>query len=549
MAFTPIKNQPIIFNQQTPCYFEPQDYTYNYRANESTVIGFELRPCDDAEVNTLNDIAVTTGWTFDDDIYTSTGGTGVITITNDIQLNTRALWLVTIEVQELNSGILVFQVAGWGSFNIQAAGTYEIYVSTDFATSSYQLISVGFDGSISLQGAPNNKPLWQNVNTFNLVHVLDSNDNVVDTLLPTIANNLALYNFNLANYALGCYRLAYIDGCDDFAGRFQGICNGLPTSNLECWTNNGSGAWSFDDSFFFEQESGSGVGRLANGTLLEVGYTYKITFDLETMTKAQFRMTWLDESENTTQIGPLLSTGDLGVHTFSYTPTENGYLQLQFIAPGASSEGKVKNVIVELTGPFQYDGISPCICNQGSSECSIKLSGCFSDTFVMEGVVLDNEFQPSLRLVKSNQGDPNVKLFKKQYLSDATKYRDSQGRNQINFFDVQPSYILRIENQPEFIFDYIFQMWAGFDNMLINDAAYRINADQFPVIEWSDKTGLGSVDIEVIPFQTQTRKVLCGVRNQPCEPITPTVEVGMLYESGEGMEFNNSEGDGMDYDW
>ena len=157
---------------------------------------------------------------------------------------------------------------------------------------------------------------------------------------------------------------------------------------------------------------------------------------------------------------------------------------------------------------------------------------------------MDNNFQPSLRLTRSIDGDPIAKLFKKQYLSDQIKYRSSLGKNQLNFFDVQNSYILRIEQQPEFIFDFIFKMWAGFDNMLINGQAYRMNSDQLPVIDWADKTQLGSVDIEVIPFQERTRKVLCGLRNQPCQPITPTNIVGKLFEDVVGFNFDDTNVDG-----
>jgi hypothetical protein len=85
-------------------------------------------------------------------------------------------------------------------------------------------------------------------------------------------------------------------------------------------------------------------------------------------------------------------------------------------------------------------------------------------------------------------------------------------------------------------------MWIGMDNMYINGQAFRINDEQIPVIEWSDKTALGSVDIVVIPFQEKTRKVLCGFRNQICSPVTPTQEVGMLYEDLDGMLFQNENG-------
>lgn len=544
MAFTPIKNQPYIFNQVIPCYVEQSEYRYDILNNDTSQIGFSLTPCEGVEPNLFNTISADESWTVDDQIYTSNGGSGTITLTFDANLNSQVLWKVTFEVEQLISGSLLFGVSGWGTYTITSDGIYEFYFSTLISTSDITITAQNFYGNILLENSGSVNPVLEPVNTLNLVHLLDSNNNIVDTLQTTIYDNLAIYNVNWNDYAPGCYKLAYIDGCDDFAGRFNGICNGIPTDDLTCWTNNGIGGWSFDDSFFFEAESETGVAVLTNSTLLQAGFTYQVSFDLVAMSGAQFYITYLREDETTLIIDGPYSTFDLGTHTFSFTPVQDGQIQLQFVAGSSSAEGIIQNVVVELTGPFDYDGISPCICIGSDSTCTVELSGCFADTFVMEGVVLDNNFQPTLRLTRSIDGDPVAKLFKKQYLSDQIKYRSSLGKNQLNFFDVQNSYILRIEQQPEFIFDFIFKMWAGFDNMLINGQAYRMNSDQLPVIDWADKTQLGSVDIEVIPFQERTRKVLCGLRNQPCQPITPTNIVGKLFEDVVGFNFDDTNVDG-----
>jgi hypothetical protein len=546
MAFTPIENQPIIFNPVTPCYVEETDFTYPMDLTDTSQIAFALTPCDDAVANEQNTITPSeTGWEIDDQIYTSTGVSGAtLTITNDASWNTQTLWQFKISIESYTAGVLIIQIPGWGDYTIMGNGVYTFYVSSASSLATWTIISNPFIGTILLENGLNQNPIILPVNVNNLVHIINTEtDAIIDTLTPTIYNNIAVYTANWNEYPAACYKLAYIDGCENFAGRFTGICNGVPTDDLTCWTNNGSGSWTFDDAFFFEQEAGSGQGRLSNGTLLQAGFTYQITFELVSMTSATtYRMTWLSEAEVTTQIGPLLSTGDIGVHTFSYTPIVDGYLQLQFSASSPSSEGKIKDVIVELTGPFDYDGETPCMCTGADTTCSLELGGCFSDTFIMAGVELDNRFQPTLRLSKNPAGSPIASLIKKQYLIDMTKYRSSTGKNQLNYFDVQNTYILRIEQQPEFIFDFLFKMWIAFDNMLINGQAFRFNPDQAPIIEWQDKTALGSVDIEVLPFQEKTRKVLCGFRNQPCQPITPTNEVGMLYEDLDGMLYQNELG-------
>lgn len=544
MAFTPIENQPIIFNPVIPCYVEQDGYTYSMDLTDSTQIAFALTPCEDAVSNEFNEIEVTEGWTFDDQIYTCDGTSGAtITITNDIAWNTQTLWEFTIKIETYVAGVLVIQVPGWGDYTIMGNGTYTFYVSSASALSTYTIISNPFIGTILLENGINQNPIILPTNVNNLVHLINSEtDAIVDTLTPVIYNNIAVYTFDWNTYPAACYKIAYIDGCTDFAGRFNGICNGLPTDDLTCWTNLGVGSWSFDDAFLFEQDITTGVAVLSNGTILEAGYTYEVSFDLVSMTSAQFYITYLREDETVQILDGPYSTFDLGTHTFSFTPTQNGVIQLQFVAPSFSSEGKVKDVIVTLTGPFEYDGESPCICTDSATTCSIEFGGCFADTFIMGGVELDNRFLPTLRLSKNTGGDPVAKLFKKQYLADFTKYRTSLGKNQINFFDVQNSYILRIERQPEFIFDFLFKMWVGFDNMTINGQQFRINDDQLPVIEWSDKTALGSVDIVVIPFQERTRKVLCGFRNQVCNAVTPIDEIGMLYEQLDGMLFQNENG-------
>jgi hypothetical protein len=544
MAFTPLPNQPYVFNPEIPCFVEQSDYRYDILNNDTTQIGFSLTPCEGVEPNLFNTIQVSAGWTVDGQIYSSNGGSGNLNLIFDSNLNSELLWKVTLSIEELTAGSLLVSISGWGSYTIESNGLFEFYFSTATSTTSINITSQGFIGNILLENSGNINPVIEPVNTSNLVHLLDIDGNIVDTIPTVIYSNIALYNIDWNDYAPGCYSLAYIDGCTDFAGRFSGICNGLPTTNLNCWTNNGVGGWSFDDSFLFELDGDTGLGRLSNGTKLEAGYTYQITWEIVDLVAATGWMTYLKEDETTLIIdGPYSSLG-IGVHTFSFTPVVDGYLQLQCGQGFGVGEtlGEFKDIIVELTGPFNYEGVTPCVCIGSDSTCSIELSGCFADTFINEGVVLDNHFQPTLRLARSIDGDPVAKLFKKQYITDQIKYRSSLGKNQLNFFDVQNSYILRIEQQPEFIFDFIFKMWAGFDNMLINGQAYRFNSDQFPVIDWSDKTGLGSVDIEVLPFQERTRKVLCGFRNQPCDPISPTNLIGMLYEDGVGRLLEDGEG-------
>lgn len=547
MAFTPIENQPIIFDPVTPCYVEETPFTYAVDLTDTSQIAFALTPCDDAVANEQNTITPSeTGWTIDDQIYTSTGVSGAtLTITNDAAWNTQTLWQFKISIESYTAGVLIIQIPGWGDYTIMGNGVYTFYVSSASSLATWTIISNPFIGTILLENGLNQNPIILPVNVNNLVHVIQEVDEtitIIDTLTPTIYNNIAVYTANWNEYPAACYKLAYIDGCENFAGRFNGICNGLPTTDLTCWTNNGIGGWSEDDSFFFEADGETGIADLTNGTELEAGFTYQVTFEIVSMSSAQFYVTYLRQDETIQILDGPFSSFDTGVHTFSFTPTQNGFIQLRFVAPSTSAEGKIKNVIVELTGPFDYDGQTPCMCTGADTTCSLELGGCFSDTFIMAGVELDNRFQPTLRLSKNPAGSPIASLIKKQYLIDMTKYRSSTGKNQLNYFDVQNTYILRIEQQPEFIFDFLFKMWIAFDNMLINGQAFRFNPDQAPIIEWQDKTALGSVDIEVLPFQEKTRKVLCGFRNQPCQPVTPTNEVGMLYEDLDGMLFQNENG-------
>ena len=548
MAFTPIENQPVIFNPVVPCYVEQDGYTYSMDLTDTTQVAFALTPCEDAVVNEFNTIEVTEGWTFDDEQYTSDGTSGAtITITNDVAWNTQTLWEFKISIETYVAGVLIIQVPGWGDYSIMGNGVYTFYVSSASALSTYTIISNPFIGTIFLENGINQNPIILPVNVNNLVHLINSEtDEIVDTLTPVIYNNIAVYTFDWNTYPAACYKIAYIDGCTDFAGRFNGICNPTLLDNTDCWTDNGVGEWGVSTGYgvIWDLLEDTGLGRLSNGTLLQAGFTYQITWEIVDLIAAQAWMTFLKEDETTSIIDGPYSIGDIGVQTFSYTPVVDGYLQLQ-CAQGfgvGDPMGVFRDVIVEITGPFNYDGITPCVCTDSATTCSIEFGGCFADTFVMAGVELDNRFLPTLRLGKDTSGDPVVKLFKKQYVADFTKYRTSLGKNQINFFDVQNSYILRIERQPEFIFDFLFKMWIGFDNMYINGQAFRLNDEQIPVIEWSDKTALGSVDIVVIPFQEKTRKVLCGFRNQICSPVTPTQEVGMLYEDLDGMLFQNENG-------
>jgi len=420
MAFTPIENQPIIFNPVVPCYVEQDGYTYSMDLTDETQVAFALTPCEDAPVNEFNTITVTAGWTVNDEIYTSNGTLGAtITITNDLPWNTQTLWELKVNVTNYISGVLTIQIPGWGDYSIQGNGVYTFYVSSASSLSTYTIVSDPYIGNISLENGINQNPILVPVNVNNLVRLINSEtEAVVETLTPVIYNNIAVYTFDWNTYPAACYKIAYIDGCTNVAGSFNGICNPTLLENTNCWTDNGRGEWGVSTGYgvIWDLLDDSGLGKLTNGTKLEAGFTYQITWEIVDLIAATAWMTYLREDETTLIIdGPYSSLG-IGVQTFSYTPLVDGYLQLQCGRGFGIGEpmGVFRDVIVEITSPFVYDGETPCICTDSATTCSIEFGGCFADTFVMAGVELDNRFLPTLRLGKDTSGDPVVKLFKKQ---------------------------------------------------------------------------------------------------------------------------------------
>jgi hypothetical protein len=101
-------------------------------------------------------------------------------------------------------------------------------------------------------------------------------------------------------------------------------------------------------------------------------------------------------------------------------------------------------------------------------QVTLKLEGCngndaFGFKFVGSG------FVPGIRVER--------RFFRPQYVTDIEVYRDSQGLNKTNFADVEKVKTLRVEQQPEYFFDFL-SLLVYFDNFYVNAVTYILKRNR-----------------------------------------------------------------------
>ena len=507
MSITSIPNQPILFDQPQPC----TDYGIN---KYQQLVDFEdqlffqvLLGCGSQtfyQQRVVQTIWTSVGGSICND--GTAGGSYRFEIEPDEIYDT---FLLNLVVESLTSGTLFVLMEGGQQYEITTPGTYALYFNTDIMQTDLKpliTLSGDFDGCF-LANLPNGLGLSGIYSNHNFYVVNDSNEVVIDA--PDYRNVSEQYltigfDFDLHEIPEGCYRIAYADECENICGQFR-ITNGQFTYEGGWSLLNGAVINDATNILTFTQ-TGISAPSATNDTAICEDKQYYVEFKLNSITGGSVIAT----VGNSASLGQFVSGSAAGVFSGTVTST----LGTDFLIRLSGSDGDVAVIdyvicrYSDAQAP-SLDGFSNVLSVGNYSSCDyVKLEGCNgNDSFGFKFV--GSGFVPGIRVPK--------RFFRPQYVTDIEVYRDSQGLNRTNFADVEKVKTLRIEQQPEYFFDFL-SLLVYFDNFYVNAVTYVLNETDFPSIEWDDANECGNINLDLKLKQELLRKVNCNDVDANCLP-------------------------------
>lgn len=505
MSIISIPNQPILFNIEQPC----DNFGIN---NNKQLVNFQDQlffqiefDCGSEQIS--NQDFTDNVWTYNGVTYSNDGTPGGFFKPRIRPNDIFTTFEVTVIITELNSGQLTVQMQGGQTYNLTTAGTHTLYFNTDvmLLTSLTPTITYSgdtFNGSFVVGSFRQAfvRGLFSNHKFF----IVDSDDNVVieDADYYQIVDNTLTVGFNLDNHdALsGCYRIGYADECDNSCSQFR-INNGLFAEDTG-WTLINGASISTSPPELNLLVGGVGLPRATSQTLFCENKTYNVEISVTKITGGQIAV----------RIGnsAILLINSIGTYSQNLTSTSGTELYIE-LSGVATNEADIDYIEVKFadTEPYVIDGYSNVLSIGEYSSCKyVKLEGCNGNdsfNFKFEG----SGFIPGIRLEK--------RFFRPQYNSDVEVYRDSEGNFKTNYADIEKIKTLRLEQQPEYVFDFL-SVLVYFDNFYVDGVTYVLNETDFPSIEWDDANENGNINLELKRKQGLLRKVNCQDIDADCLP-------------------------------
>jgi hypothetical protein len=100
---------------------------------------------------------------------------------------------------------------------------------------------------------------------------------------------------------------------------------------------------------------------------------------------------------------------------------------------------------------------------------------------------------------------------------------------------------LRIEQQPEYVFDFL-NILLLFDNFYVNGVLYFPNEPSTFSPQWNDANELGSVEIDLIKKNGILRKTQCVETDAACLPsVLSEQENYLLLQNGDRLLLQNGD--------
>lgn len=95
------------------------------------------------------------------------------------------------------------------------------------------------------------------------------------------------------------------------------------------------------------------------------------------------------------------------------------------------------------------------------------------------------------------------------YMSTREHSETNAGRRDVYYFKRRKARLLIIENEPEFVHDWL-SLLSGHDHAMVNNKEYFIEDDEYPPVDWGYFRVLGSTQIQISEKQQLERKVVTG---------------------------------------
>jgi hypothetical protein len=532
MSITSIPNQPIIFNPTvTSCNCGDDNLKQLVDFEDQIFFQIELG-C--GSQTFYEQRAVQTIWTSSGGNICNdgtSGGSYRFEIEPDEIYDTFVFNLV---VETLTSGTLFVLMEGGQQYEITTPGTYALYFNTDIMQTDLKpLITLSGDdfNGCFLANLPIGLGL-AGIYSNHTFYVVDENNDVVisgaDYRNVSEQYLTVGFDFDLHDIDAGCYRLAYADECDNTCGQFR-ITNGYFTYDGGWTLENGAVINASTNILTFTQV-GTDAPAATNDTAICENKQYYVEFKLNSITGGSVVAT----VGNSATLGQFVSGNAAGVYSGTITST----LGTDFLIRLSGSNGNVAVIdyvicrFADAQAP-ELDGFSNELSVGDYSGCEfVKLEGCNgNDSFGFKFV--GSGFVPGIRVEK--------RFFRPQFVTDVEVYRDSKGLNRTNFADVQKIKTLRVEQQPEYFFDFL-SLLVYFDNFYVNAVTYILNEPDFPSIEWNDANESGSINLELKLKQELLRKVNCTDVDADCLPtVLRNDDNYLLLQNGDRLVLQNGD--------
>lgn len=504
MSITSIPNQPILFNQSADaCACGDDVYAQLVHSEDEVFFQVQLDCTSDPFYAVRDQLLVwesAGGFICNDG---TSGGSYSFEFEPDDFYNVFAFGIL---VTEMNAGTLFVLLQGGQQYEITSAGDYTFYFNSDVMDTDLKptltLSGDSFDGCFLAV-----EPLGLSVRGLRSDYrffVIDENDEVAISNADYIQVNenymTVGFNFNDHTLDAGCYRFAYSDSCDNVCGQFR-ITNQYFTYD---------GGWSMvagavinasSNNIEFTQ-TGSVNPRATNDTLLCENTEYYVEFEILSITSGAINCYVGDSA--------LVSGSAPGVFSGTISSTTGTEFDIRFNGTGGQ-EAVVSYVIVRFADsetPY-ISGTSNVIQVGEYNGCEyVKVEGCNGlDSFGFK--FYGSGFLPGIRM--------KHRFFRAQYTNTIESYQNSEGDRTITFAESSKVKTLRVEQQPEYVFDFL-RLVILFDILYVNGVKYFPNDGTNFSPQWNDANALGSIDIDLVPKAELMRKVQCIETDASCLP-------------------------------
>lgn len=533
MSIVSIPNQPILFNKSDNCT--------NYGINQdgqlvdfNDEIFFQIGlDCGGEQIT--NQTSERTIWTFNGVLICNDGTSGGSFVSTIQPEEVYEVFEVNVIVPILNGGSLNIQFQGGQTETITAAGTYTFYFnSTIMSTNPTPTITYSgddFDGCFVVGNFQFAfiRGLYSNHRFF----VIDSNDNVVidePDYIQKVENTVTYgFDFDLHDIESGCYRIGYADECDNTCGQFR-IDNGTFAYSGGWEMGNGATINATTRVLNLFQTGGFVFPQAINEKILCENKEYYVEISVVSISGGSVFVS----IGNSQSFGDFIEASSPGIYNTTMTSSSGGELVIQLQA-GNFDSAVIDYVVVRYNDEQapEINGESNLLSVGDYIGCEyVKLEGCNGNNsfnFKFEG----SGFVPGIRVLK--------RFFRPQYVTDIETYRDAEGINKTSFADIEKVKTLRIEQQPEYVFDFL-SILAYFDNFYVNGITYVLNETDFPSIEWDDANENGNINLDLKLKNGLVRKVNCNDVDANCLPtVFNGDENNFLLQNGDRFVLQNGD--------